>query len=417
MERIFINQIPCTIVETKKFKTITLLFGFLGDLSRENITSRILLARLLSKSTKTYNTKKKIIQKTYELYDASVFVTNLMMYKTNATIFNLSIVHPSFIHNDITQNAFDFLKDMIYHPNIVDDGFDVKEFEEEKRNLRDKITSLYNNKGSYAAKRLLEEMGKGDLMGVSSSGTLEDLETITPQSLYALYQSIIATESVRLYVLGDIQASTVQVLLHGMQLNHLIRDYEIADTSLHQSENVREIVESQPIHQTQLMMGFRMNLNYFHPLYIAGILFSMMFGGMATSDLFEIIREKLGLAYHIYSTAYFDFQVFIVGAGIHRSSRSLVQENVLSILNEYKQGHINPHKLSMAKATLISSLKEKLDEPSDYLVHIVKHSLIRNESIADLIERVTHVTMEDVVEATQSIYLDTIYCLQGEEDD
>ncbi len=59
----------------------------------------------------------------------------------------------------------------------------------------------------YSATRLVEEMCKNEPYALEASGNLQDLETITPESLFAYYKKMLSEDEIDLYVIGDIDGS------------------------------------------------------------------------------------------------------------------------------------------------------------------------------------------------------------------
>ena len=65
-----------TIDGANKFKTITVEIDFLRKINKDEITIRNLLKMVLLNSTKNYNTDKKLIIKSEELFDIKIFSSN-----------------------------------------------------------------------------------------------------------------------------------------------------------------------------------------------------------------------------------------------------------------------------------------------------------------------------------------------------
>ena len=416
MEKFEINNIETTLIKTNKFKTITFFVVLFGDFTKENATQRNLLAKLLQSTTKNYPTKKAVANKLFDLYDANIFANSFPMYKTNLTVFGLQIVNPSFVQDDVLLNeAISFFKEMIFNPNVDENGFNLNEFNEKKRNLRDNINNIYNNKTTYAFNRLLEIMGPDEIINVNSLGTLEDLEKITPESLKEFYDNLIKNEMAKIYVTGDIDQDVIIPLLNDLNFSNQRRELEPSSKETYTAKEVRQVSDTQNINQAQLMMGFRTNTNALDELYVPMAVFNMMFGGMVSSDLFRVVREENSLAYSVGSSIFFDNRLLIVSAGIDAKNYELATDLIIKELEEYKQGKVDSDLLQVAKDNLNSSLSETADDPFSNLTFIIKNSLLKNYSSEDIIELVKQVTVEDIVKASRDVELDVIYCLKGEE--
>jgi len=62
------------IIKTNKFKTITVDVNFRRPIVKEEITKRNLLKEILLNSTKKYNTKRKLVLETENLYDIKILL-------------------------------------------------------------------------------------------------------------------------------------------------------------------------------------------------------------------------------------------------------------------------------------------------------------------------------------------------------
>lgn len=415
MEKFEINGIESTLIKTDKFKTITFFVAFIGEFSKEVATNKTLLSMLLNGSTKSYPTKKTILNKLFTLYDAGISISSFPIYRTNITVFSLSIINPKYVESDnLLNEGLSFLKEFIFNPNIDEGGFVEKEFNEKKRMLRDNINSIYNNKGLYAYQRLLQEMGKDEIISVSSTGTIEDLEKITRSSLINDYHKMINDEIVKIYIIGDIDKEEIirEFSNYPFHANHF--DIQTVEKERKHIEKINEVFETQNVNQAKLMMGFRTNVNALDELYVPMTIFNMMFGGMASSDLFRVVREEHSLAYTVSSSVFFDTCVLVVSAGIDTKDYQLASDLIIKELEKYKQGNVDERLLQVAKENLISGINQTVDDPYENLEFILKNSLLNNISTDEILDKISRVTRDDIIKASQMIELDTIYCLKGE---
>jgi predicted Zn-dependent peptidase len=267
----------------------------------------------------------------------------------------------------------------------------------------------------YAFNRMLEEMAKDEIISVSSMGTLEALEKITPNSIYQEYEKLISEEMARIYVIGDItQEEVIDIFkTFPFKVNHLT--LEASSMEEKHVTKVKEVIETQNINQAQLMMGFRTNVNALDELYIPMSVFNMMFGGMVSSDLFRVVREENSLAYNVSSSIFFSNRLLVVNAGIDSKNYQLTTDLVIKELERYKNGDIDANLMQVAKDNLISGLQETDDNDFSYLMFVIKNSLLKNYTVEDVIKLINQVTVEEVHQASQMIELDTIYCLRGED--
>lgn len=411
------NNVNCTLIKTDKFKTITIQIVFLGEFSRDNATKRSLLTRVLTASTKSYPTKKAIANKLFDLYDASVSVSVYPSYKTSITVFSLDIVNEKNLNSDsLTKEALTFFRELMFNPNADNNAFNSKDFAEQKRILKQNIKNIYNNKNRYALRKLLNNMAPDEIISVSSLGTLEDLEIITAEDLFAQYQSMITTENVSIYCVGDFDE---QKMLEDLKILGDFPDnpkpMETVSEEDHKIEKVREYIEKQNINQSKLIMGFRNDVNTKSPLFLASLLFNAMFGGLFASDLIRVVREANSLAYTIASQIMNDVKVMIVSAGIDENKYQMTSDLVIKQLELYKQGQFGGDNFEIAKDSIASDLAEIEDSPYMIINFILRNYLhdIRL-TVGDMLAQLDAITLGEIQEVAKGTALDTIYLLAGD---
>ena len=108
-------------IKTNKFKTLTLKVVFYNEYSKENATYLSLLTRVLSNTSKKYNTKKKLNNKLYDLYDANIYLSTNPSYKLSMTSFTLNMVNPIYVDDkNMLKESVKFLNEIInFYLNLL----------------------------------------------------------------------------------------------------------------------------------------------------------------------------------------------------------------------------------------------------------------------------------------------------------
>lgn len=410
-----INNIETFLVKTPKFKTISIQIVFANQFTEANASLRALLARVLGNSSKKYNNKKKAVEKSCDLYNAEVSVGYVRYYKTSLISFTLDVVNEKNLVNakNLTKKAIAFLLDTIFNPNASEGMFSLKEFKEEKRLLKESMQKIYNNKSRFAFRRLMEEMCQGEIIGVNSTGTIADLEMITPESLYQEYLKMMDSDEISIYVVGDVTEKEVFTnlkIFDSMENKKL--DLEVVSFETAKINNIREIKEVQKIKQSKLVMGYRLDVNSLDPLHPALLVFSSMFGGLFSSNLFRVVREEHGLAYDIDAHDIANNKIFIITAGIDSDKYLQTTKLINEELDKYTNSNIDLALMEVAKESLINELQETEDSPYNYIAHLQNNYFTKTEkSITEEIQEILDVTAEDIKKVALGIKLDTIYFL------
>ena len=418
MEILDLNGIETLVINTKKFKTITFLITFYGDFSKDNATKRSLLTRILSNSTRNYPTRELLTNHLFDLYDFNFSINSSSIHEANITNFVFEVIHPNYISEPSYINkVFDFIREIIFSPNAKENAFYDAVFNEEKKILSSQIENIYNNKPQYALKRLIKIMCEDEVASISNVGTLEDLELITKENLYEFYLEMIKNEMVKIEVIGDFEKLNLNEHLSSLGFTNNNRTLKYINSQSNPVSHIKEVLEKQKINQAQLMIGFRTNISFLDELYIPALVFKMMLGGMASSDLFRIVREENSLAYSVNALLYTADKILIINAGIDQTNFELTKKLIIELIDSYKNGKIRKSLLKSAKDNLVSSIHESFDDTVSTLMFYQKNRLLKRYSISDFIQRIKNVKIEEIIQVSQRLELDTIYMLAGENDE
>ena len=108
--------------------------------------------------------------------------------------------------------------------------------------------------------------------------------------------------------------------------------------------------------------------------------------------------------------------IMVVSSGIEFADYEVAKEGILHQLDLCRQGEITQQELESARSYLISALRTGNDSPGrldDYAIGQAVAGL--SGSMEDLAAQVQAVTMDQVVEAANTLTLDTVYFLKGVE--
>lgn len=412
-----LNNVDVQLINTTKYKTVTGIISFVRPLNKEDFTYYSLLNRLIGSSSMKYKTKKDISFKMYDLYDCSVYMTTNYSYKVANSIFVFQTVNGKIVKdNDLVKKCVDLLKDIIFNPLIDNDGFNEKNFIEEKRALENDIKKVYNNKRKYAFRKLVEAMEPNSIISESTLGNIDILNELTPKKLYDFYLDVLNNSTVNMGVIGDISKEEVIDLFNDFKLQSKNFEFEFFPALNGFRDKVLEVSEKQDIMQAKLMLGFRFDIDFNSKQYIPLILFNAMFGGMFGSTLFMEVRERQSLAYDISSEILLGKKILIVSGGVDSKNCDITSDIIIKELEKYKQGIIDENVLSIAKEFIINDLKELQDSQFASLSYKLENSINNRPSPEEIIDKIKVVTIDDIKLVSNMIELDTIFTLKpGEE--
>lgn len=387
------------LIKTNRFKTNLYAIFLTIPMKKEDATINSLIPAVLRRGTEKYPTQLEIEKRLEEMYGASF---NCGVDKIeNYQVLKFYIEGLSDEYTEEKQNIEELLKEIIYSP-ILENGYFKKEYvEQEKENLKLIIESRKDNKARYAYERCIEEMFENEPYGVYKYGTVEDVEKITPESLYNQYKKILKNAQIDVFGCGN-QLEEIEIPYKNT--------IEIKNT-IHENKH-KEIKEKADVTQGKLIIG----LDTPEENKPAITMYNAILGGGANSKLFQNVREKASLAYSAGSSYIRRINSIFIKTGIKNENYEKTLEIIKKQLQDMKQGNITDKEFKDAKQLIISSLKLIPEQQEDLIAFTYDQKIFgENQSIDEYISNISKVTKENVIEIAQKIDIDTIYFLYGEE--
>ena len=407
------------VVETDKYKTNTFVWKMKAPLSKEDITKRALLPQVLQSSSAKYSSTTALRSYLDELYGATLFVDLSKKGEYHVISFSIEIANEKFLSDQspLLKKGFELLAEILTNPNASGNSFNPETVEKEKRTLKQRIQSVYDDKMRYSNIRLVEEMCKGELYALPLNGEMEEVDPITPESLYEYFQKAFSEDEMDLYIIGDVEEETVKQIASEL-LHFDTRTPKTLDVrAVNKKEQVNEVKEVQDVKQGKLNIGYRTNIKYGDPDYFALQVFNGIFGGFSHSKLFINVREKASLAYYAASRLESHKGLMMVTSGIDLKNYDKAVGIIHEQMDAMKKGDFTDQELEQTKAVIQNQMLETIDT-SRGLTEVLYHNVVAKTDI-DLekwLEEMQKATKEEITEVAQKIDLDTIYFLTGTEE-
>ncbi|MCF6137172.1 EF-P 5-aminopentanol modification-associated protein YfmF [Pseudalkalibacillus berkeleyi] len=406
------------LIETEKYKTTTFSIQIKRKIEEKDVTKRALLSQVLKAGTKSYPSSLHIHRLLEEMYGAG-FVTSVGKKGEYQIItIRMDVSNEKFLldQTPLLEQSLSFLAEVLLHPLNDGNKFEESNVNKEKRVLKQKIQSIYDDKMRFANKRLIEEMFKGNRYALHAFGNEEEVDSITSEELFAYYQDVIEHDEIDIYVVGDIDGDRVMETFESkFPLSTRNHDHNPSVPPLNRKEKEKVIYDEQDVKQGKLHMGYRTSITFSDPEYFAVQVFNGIFGGFSHSKLFINVREKASLAYYAVSRIESHVGAIFVMSGIEFKNYDQAVSIIREQMDKMKNGDISVGELEQTKEMLRNQILESVDNPNSWvdLLYNSKMSGVER-SIDDWLEGIQAVTMEDVIDAAATISLDTIYFLKGE---
>lgn len=399
-----------------RFKQGGFSFQLVRSMCREEAAENALLPAVLLRGTRSCPNLRAVTQRLDERYGGAVspLVRRVGDYQTTGLYCSFMDDRFALPGDRVFAPMMDFLRELLLDSPREKGAFLAEFVESEKKNLISTIESDRNDKRLYAVTRLLRQMCAGDSFGIPRLGDVEDVAAITPESLSAHYEKILATSPIALLYVGSAPKEQVidgaGTLLSG--LNRCPQTLPSQRGFIPTSGG--DFTETMDVSQGKLCMGFTTPITNRDPAMPAMQVCNTLLGGGMTSKLFQNIREKMSLCYSIDSAYYGAKGILLANAGIDFDKETVVRQEILNQLKACQEGDISQGELTAAREAILSSLRAVLDSPGAiegfYSTSALSGMCLSREAYLRAVEQVTR---QDVMDCARTLKLHSTYFLKG----
>ena len=410
-------------LRSDKFKTACMSVNLLTQLRRETAAMNALIPSVLRRGTTRYPDMEQLSKRLDELYGAAIEPVVRRVGEVHCLGFFASFPEPAFLPGGeaLLGEMSGLMAEMLLSP-VTRGGLLLPQYvDSEKEKLLDLIRSRVNEKRSYAVQRCLEEMCCYEDYAVSRFGDIPEAEAIRYQKLSRYYRELLRESPVELFYCGRARFEEVAAALRDAfaGLPRSEPNYDIG------TEIRMNAVEAQPryyeermdVTQGKLVLGFRLGECMEDPDRAAIHVFNAVYGSGATSKLFLNVREKLSLCYYASSAVILRKGLLIVSSGISVENFDAAKAEILAQLDAVRRGDISDDELTWARRSVVSDLRASLDSQGELEGYWLSQAIDGADySPLELAELCENVTKEEVMAIANSVELDMVYFLRGEDE-
>jgi predicted Zn-dependent peptidase len=168
------------------------------------------------------------------------------------------------------------------------------------------------------------------------------------------------------------------------------------------------------LEQVHLCLG-TLSIPQAHPRRYEAFIFNTVLGGSMSSRLFQEVREKLGLAYSIYSyiSSHSDSGSITVYAGTSRERFREVIEIILRELRRLKTDPLTCEELENAKEQLKGNILLSLESSDNRMTKLAKNEIYfgRYQPLMEIVTGIDRVTPESILELSAELIDDNYLTL------
>ena len=402
------NAYNLHIVNTKKFKTITVDICFREKINKDEITLRNLLKEIMVNASYDYPSERELIKATEELYDLKLLTSTYRIGNYNFLSMKIRFLNEKYTEKGMNYASIKLLLDLIFKPKLDAD------FEKCKNKIEKSILSLNDNKVKYAISKLLEST-KDMPYSYNFYGNIEELNKIKKKKKKKCYENLLTNDIIDIFVVGEVNPEEIKNIFKE---NFKVKTFHKVDNKVIVKEltpraKTNIIREQDDINQIQLTILCSLNsITEYERKYVS-LVYSEMLGGSANSILFDTVREKNSYAYYVNSIIKPYDNNMIIYSGIHEDNEKEVIKLIKKCLKDITKGKFNDEIFQSSKNTIISSLKASLDNPIGIINNCLSNILVSSPTIEEKIKIIEKITKEEVINFSKKITIHTIYILEG----
>lgn len=409
-------------IQTNDFKTARLSLYTVQPANGESSPLATLLFGILRRGSQAYPKLSLLNRRLDELYGTTLTLRNFLIGDKHILSFTAEMMEDAYLPKgetcDILQGTLDVLAEMLCRPlTDVDGRLRPDVVEQEKQSLCDSIRADINDPRTYASMRLRHVMCQGEPYGVSLSGDVDTVMSITPEDVTNAFVSGAKQASWEVYYTGRASADRVA---HGfMQAfgNHLPAPLPVGETLPHlPPKSPRYVEETLPVEQGKLCMAWS-GVSTHDGDHPAAVVLCELLGVMQSAVLFRTVREEMGLCYYCDASYEGSKGILTVASGIHPRNRQAAEDAIIDAVERIKEGKLDPNDVTLAQLSLQNAYRQIPESPASMEAYWFRHAMEGQQgSPEEILSLLMDVTADRVVAVAREFSLDTVYFLNATED-
>lgn len=404
-----------------KLKTSALGIYIHRPLTSEEAAKNGLIPFVLKRGTEKYRNTEEISRKLENLYGATLRAGVIKKGLDHVISFTAESISEKYApyKEPLFSELTELVLSVLLEPLAEEGAFSAEYVEQEKKNNIENIENIINDKRSYAALRCCQEMFSGTDLALSKYGTIEEIKKITPKELYEHYKKVIASSPIDIILSGEWdEEKAAQQFREAFSKISLQKSEIPPNMPFKVQRPVQSFEETMDVAQGKLSMGFVTGIASNDDDYWAMMVANSVFGGGAHSKLFNNVREKLSLCYYASSGMGRYDGAIVVNAGIECKNFQRAYDEILVQLEDLQKGNVSELEYVSSINAIINSIKSCRDDQYAMQSFLLSEKVSGSmHSLDYVIEKIKDVTLEQAVEASKKIKLDTVYFLKNGKED
>jgi predicted Zn-dependent peptidase len=299
--------------------------------------------------------------------------------------------------------ALDILADMYLNPRFAPADID------KERGVIIEEIMMYRDQPHQLVQDFLGELiWTNHPVGRPLIGTPENIARMTREEILAFKTSKYTGGNTRVAFAGKVDhdecVRVVEALLQDLSARSAPHCKRVDAKTVQRSVHVHKKV----VEQSHVALGFRLFGRHDKRRYVLKLL-SVIFGENMSSRLFQVVREKHGLAYSIHSSMHLfdETGALVVSAGLERARTDKALQLIFGEVARLTDRPVAARELRRAKDYAIGQLEIGLENTINQMMWIGENSLSYRRLIqpTEVMQRIEAVTEKDILNLAREIFL------------
>ena len=314
-------------------------------------------------------------------------------------------------HKKDVKLFIDILSDIYMHSL-----FDEKDMITEKKVVIEELNMYKDEPSDVINDMLHNKIFSNTALKYSILGTKENINSFRRKDLVEYNKRYYTPENTVVVITGDIKHKEIfKILEHKMGKNNNKNNNNHADgyNVKHNDKMSITVKEKKDIGQTNIIIAYKAKSYYSEEKYIYSIIAGILSFGFS-SRLFELLRNKLGVAYHSSARPilFMNEGVFTINMGVDNKKVNISIEKVIEEINlmrnNDKERGVKLSELDKVKKQITTSFLLDMNSPTDYMTYYGSQELVYNNVsktlIKDTLLKYEEITLDDVNRVMKDLF-------------
>ena len=403
------------VIDSNRFKEMHIAIYFTKKANNDEMALGNLLCPNMTYTCKKYNTKSKIAIRGEELFGAKVSTSFGYNGNSQSYVVGLQMLNPKYTAEEYLDESLDFLYEILFNPNVDEEGFNETFFNITKNDYINSIKSIKENPNEIGSILYDRIIFKGTLLE-KCIPSIEEIEKISRKDLYEYYKKLFdGSYNINIIIHGEDAESIVDKLSNRFKDIKGNNEEITFDIKRPFTDEVIEKSESYSFKQSRLYIGYSLkDLNYHERKHVLRV-YNLILGSMTDSLLFDNVREKYSLCYSINSSFNRYTPVLTVSAGINKNNFEEAKKRIFETVELMKDKSIIDKYITQAKETFNTYTNSFYDDIFSQINHYFYEEFNFAEDVEELRDNINKVTSDEVIELSKKLYLNVIFFMRGDE--